>query len=67
LIASERYEVWVIGWTTGQNVRMHDHGSSAGAFVVTEGELTEVLPIEDGGGAVERTLGTGRPAPDRDS
>ena len=59
LIGTERYEVWVIGWTTGQNVRVHDHGDSAGAFVVTEGELTEVLPSGQGG-AVERTLGTGR-------
>ena len=59
LIATERYEVWVIGWTTGQNVRVHDHGDSAGAFVVTAGELTEVLP--DGrGGRVERSLATGR-------
>jgi mannose-6-phosphate isomerase-like protein (cupin superfamily) len=59
LIATERYEVWVIGWTTGQNVQVHDHGDSAGAFVVTEGELSEVLP-GGGGGALERTLGPGR-------
>ena len=59
LIATDRYEVWVIGWTTGQHVRMHDHGGSAGAFVVTSGELSEVLP--DGrGGRVERDLATGR-------
>ncbi len=59
LIATDRYEVWVIGWTTGQNVRMHDHGDSAGAVVVTAGRLTEVLP--DGrGGRVERTLAAGR-------
>lgn len=59
LIATERYEVWVIGWTTGQHVRMHDHGDSAGVVVVGAGELTEVLP--DGrGGLVERTLGPGR-------
>jgi Cysteine dioxygenase type I len=62
LIATERYEVWVIGWTTGQHVRLHDHGASAGAFVVTEGELTELLPDRrpSAGGVVERTLGTGR-------
>jgi hypothetical protein len=62
LIATERYEVWVIGWTTGQHVRLHDHGASAGAFVVTEGELTELLPDRRpaAGGVVERTLGTGR-------
>lgn len=59
LIATERYEVWVIGWTTGQNVRVHDHGYSAGAFVVTAGELTEVLPAGDGH-AVERSLAAGR-------
>ncbi len=59
LIGTDRYEVWVIGWTTGQNVRVHDHGDSAGAFVVTEGELTEVLP-SGAGGVVERTLGVGR-------
>jgi predicted metal-dependent enzyme (double-stranded beta helix superfamily) len=62
VIATERYEVWVIGWTTGQNVRLHDHGASAGAFLVTEGELTELLPDRwpAAGGVVERTLGTGR-------
>jgi len=59
LIATERYEVWVIGWTTGQHVQVHDHGPSAGAVAVTEGELTEVLPRRVGG-AVERTLETGR-------
>jgi predicted metal-dependent enzyme (double-stranded beta helix superfamily) len=55
LLATERYKVWVIGWTTGQNVRPHDHGSSAGALVVVEGELTEVIPLRNGA-AVERTL-----------
>ena len=59
LIGTEGYEVWVIGWTTGQNVRVHDHGDSTGAFVVTEGELTEVLP-SGAGAVVERTLGPGR-------
>ncbi|HEX5944900.1 MAG TPA: hypothetical protein VFY82_01425 [Acidimicrobiales bacterium] len=59
LIGTERYEVWVIGWTAGQNVRAHDHGDSTGAFVVTAGELTEVLP-SGAGGVVERTLGIGR-------
>lgn len=60
LIGTDSYEVWVIGWTTGQNVRVHDHGDSTGAFVVTEGELTEVLPSGGSGGVVERTLGAGR-------
>jgi predicted metal-dependent enzyme (double-stranded beta helix superfamily) len=43
LLASERYEAWVIGWTPGQAVELHDHGDSLGALVVTEGELVEVV------------------------
>jgi predicted metal-dependent enzyme (double-stranded beta helix superfamily) len=58
LVATERYEVWAIGWTTGQNVRVHDHGDSAGALAVTEGELTEVVP--EGGGVIERALAAGQ-------
>jgi predicted metal-dependent enzyme (double-stranded beta helix superfamily) len=41
LLATEAYEVWVIGWTTGQGVTLHDHGGSSGVVVVTEGRLTE--------------------------
>jgi predicted metal-dependent enzyme (double-stranded beta helix superfamily) len=59
LLAAGAYEVWAIGWTTGQHVRPHDHGRSAGALVVVEGELVEVLP-QPGGPALERNLGTGR-------
>ena len=62
LLASEAYEVWVIGWTTGQHVRPHDHGRSAGAIVVVEGELVEVLP-EAGGPMVDHPLAGGRVRP----
>lgn len=41
LLVTDAYEVWVIGWTEGQGVDMHDHGGSAGVLVVTEGVLTE--------------------------
>ena len=58
LLATERYEVWVIGWTSGQGVELHDHGDSAGTFVVTSGTLTEVLPHSSG--AIERSLEAGR-------
>lgn len=44
LLATEAYEVWVIGWTQGQGVDMHDHGGSAGVLVVTEGTLHERRP-----------------------
>jgi len=59
LLAAGAYEVWVIGWTTGQHVEPHDHGGSAGAFLVVEGALVEVLP-QPGGHAIERALGPGR-------
>lgn len=42
LLATEAYEVWVIGWTRGQSVRPHDHGHSAAAVLVTDGSLTEI-------------------------
>jgi predicted metal-dependent enzyme (double-stranded beta helix superfamily) len=64
LLATDRYEVWVIGWTTGQRVELHDHGGSAGALVVTEGTLTEVLPPDrPGDEMVQRVLAPGRPHP----
>jgi predicted metal-dependent enzyme (double-stranded beta helix superfamily) len=44
LLATEAYEVWVIGWTEGQGVDLHDHAGSIGAIVVTEGVLREVRP-----------------------
>ncbi|HEY5888532.1 MAG TPA: cysteine dioxygenase family protein [Acidimicrobiales bacterium] len=56
LLANERYEVWVIGWVPGQAVELHDHGASAGALVVTEGQLVEIT----GRSRVRRRiLGTG--------
>lgn len=62
LLATERYEVWVIGWLCGQGVRMHDHGASAGVVVVTGGELTEVVPsgLAGSGHEAERALTPGQ-------
>lgn len=48
LLATEAYEVWVIGWTAGQGVELHDHGDSAGALLVVEGELAELALVPDG-------------------
>lgn len=42
LVATPRYEAWVIGWAPGQAVELHDHGTSAGAVLVTEGLLHEL-------------------------
>jgi quercetin dioxygenase-like cupin family protein len=41
LLATPAYEVWVIGWTPGQGLPVHDHGDALGTVVVVEGELTE--------------------------
>jgi mannose-6-phosphate isomerase-like protein (cupin superfamily) len=41
------HEVWLLTWLPGQETDWHDHGGSAGAFVVVSGAL------------VERTAGAG--------
>lgn len=43
LLATERYEAWVIGWTAGQAVELHDHGEAVGALTVVEGSLDELV------------------------
>jgi rhodanese-related sulfurtransferase/mannose-6-phosphate isomerase-like protein (cupin superfamily) len=35
------YDIWVISWLPGQSTGFHDHGESAGAFVVATGTLEE--------------------------
>jgi hypothetical protein len=35
------YEVWAIHWPTMGHVELHDHGGSAGALYVVNGELEE--------------------------
>jgi hypothetical protein len=39
--ADDQVDVWLISWTTSQSTELHDHGDSAGAFTVVQGELTE--------------------------
>jgi predicted metal-dependent enzyme (double-stranded beta helix superfamily) len=48
---TDDYEVWLLSWLPGQQTGFHDHGSSAGAFAVTLGSLSE------------RGVRAGRPAP----
>ena len=40
------HDIWVIGWLPGQSTGFHDHGESAGAFVVATGILEEHRPGE---------------------
>ena len=42
LLRTAACEVWVIAWGAGSHLPLHDHGDSAGAFHVLEGELSEV-------------------------
>jgi hypothetical protein len=34
-------QIWLLTWLPGQGTPLHDHGSSAGAFAVARGTLTE--------------------------
>jgi rhodanese-related sulfurtransferase/mannose-6-phosphate isomerase-like protein (cupin superfamily) len=40
------YDIWAISWLPGQSTGFHDHGGSAGAFVVATGVLEEHRPGE---------------------
>ncbi len=46
LLATSAYEVWLLGWTPGQSVGLHDHGGANGAFVVVDGTLTETVAAD---------------------
>lgn len=41
LIDGGDHEVWLLSWLPGQGTGFHDHGDSAGAFVVARGALQE--------------------------
>jgi mannose-6-phosphate isomerase-like protein (cupin superfamily) len=41
LLATDAYEVWLLGWSPGQGVGLHDHGDANGAFIVVDGDLVE--------------------------
>ena len=46
LLATPAYEVWLLGWTPGQSVGLHDHGGANAAFIVVDGTLTETAAPE---------------------
>lgn len=41
----QRVDVWLISWLPTQGTSLHDHGGSAGAFTVIEGELIETVDL----------------------
>ncbi|CAN5614941.1 hypothetical protein BH10ACT1_BH10ACT1_40140 [soil metagenome] len=46
LVSTPVYEVWLLGWTPGQRVELHDHGGANAAFVVVDGELDELTLVD---------------------
>lgn len=46
LLATPAYEVWLLGWTPGQSVGLHDHGGANAAYVVVDGALTETVSAD---------------------
>lgn len=44
LYRDRRVDIWLISWLPDQGTRLHDHGGSAGAFIVLTGVLTESVP-----------------------
>lgn len=57
LAQTDEYEVWLLCWPAGARVTPHDHGSSAGAFMVLSGTLTEIRWHDSG--RTERQLESG--------
>jgi len=55
ILATETYEAWLIHWPAGTGLDLHDHGDSAGAFAVVEGELDETT-IDGDRARVRRVL-----------
>ena len=41
LLADAHHEAWLLTWLPGQGTPWHDHGGSAGSFVVLQGVLSE--------------------------
>ena len=48
LVATESYEIWVIGWMPEQGLDLHDHGRSYGLVRVLEGTLLETVLTGEG-------------------
>jgi hypothetical protein len=48
-------QVWLLSWLPEQGTPLHDHGTSAGAFTVVQGTLTERVATAGRSGAQETT------------
>lgn len=59
LDAPDGVDVWLLTWLPSQGTELHDHGSSAAAFSIVAGTLTELRPGPDGV-SVPQDFTTGR-------
>lgn len=48
LVRESGVDVWLISWPSLQHTDLHDHGASAAALTVVEGELDHVLASRSG-------------------
>ncbi len=48
LHASSAVDVWLLAWLPGHTTQLHDHGPSAAAFTVVQGQLAEVRARPEG-------------------
>jgi predicted metal-dependent enzyme (double-stranded beta helix superfamily) len=48
-------QLWLLSWLPGQGTPLHDHGTSAGAFSVVHGTLTERVAAAGRSGVTENT------------
>ena len=60
LSSDDGFDVWLIGWATGQATELHDHGDSLGALTVVSGSLSERRWAPHRGGIRVRALRAGR-------
>ncbi|MGW0435976.1 cysteine dioxygenase [Micromonospora sp. NPDC003197] len=60
IATTDAYEVWLLTWLPGQATDLHDHGGSAGAFVVAAGTLTEEIVTSGRLRPAELPAGDGR-------
>jgi len=55
-VAGERgWDAWLLTWLPGQRTGLHDHGDSAGAFIVVSGVLEEFVATPAGSGTTHLT------------
>jgi hypothetical protein len=45
LASGAGWEAWLLSWLPGQSTQLHDHGGSAGAFMVVAGQLDETVAV----------------------